>query len=132
MTKQEIKEEFKQMEGDPQLKGKIKQKQREMATRRMMQAVGDATVVITNPTHIAIALKYDENSGNAPIVIGKGADHIALKIKEIARENNVPIMEDKELARLMYETIDIDREIPIELYNAVAEILAMVYKLRNK
>ncbi len=132
MTKQEIKEEFKQMEGDPQLKGKIKQKQREMATRRMMQAVGDATVVITNPTHIAIALKYDENSGNAPIVIGKGADHIALKIKEIARENNVPIMEDKELARFMYETIDIDREIPIELYNAVAEILAMVYKLRNK
>lgn len=132
MTKQEIKEEFKQMEGDPQLKGKIKQKQREMATRRMMQAVGDATVVITNPTHIAIALKYDENSGNAPIVIGKGADHIALKIKEIARENNVPIMENKELARIMYETIDIDREIPVELYNAVAEILAMVYKLRNK
>ncbi len=120
------------MEGDPQLKGKIKQKQREMATRRMMQAVGDATVVITNPTHIAIALKYDENSGNAPIVIGKGADHIALKIKEIARENNVPIMENKELARIMYETIDIDREIPVELYNAVAEILAMVYKLRNK
>ena len=132
MTKQEIKEEFKQMEGDPQLKGKIKQKQREMATRRMMQAVGDATVVITNPTHIAIALKYDENSGNAPIVIGKGADHIALKIKEIAKENNIPIMENKELARIMYETIEIDKEIPVELYNAVAEILAMVYKLKNK
>ncbi|MGL4847493.1 MAG: fused FliR family export protein/FlhB family type III secretion system protein [Clostridium sp.] len=132
MSKQEIKEEYKQMEGDPQIKGKIKQKQREMATKRMMSAVGDATVIITNPTHIAIAIKYDENSEQAPIVIGKGADNIALKIKEIAKENNIPIMENKSLARLIYETIDIDKEITVDLYEAVAEILAMVYKLKNK
>lgn len=132
MSKQEIKEEFKQMEGDPQIKGKIKQKQREMATKRMMQSVGDATVIITNPTHIAIALKYDENSEKAPIVVAKGADNIALKIKEVAKENNVPIMENKELARLMYETVEIDNEITVDLYGAVAEILAMVYKLKNK
>lgn len=132
MSKQEIKEEFKQMEGDPQIKGKIKQKQREMATRRMMQSVADATVVITNPTHIAIALKYDESKGEAPVVVAKGADYIAIKIKELAKENNVPIMENKPLARLMFDQVEIDQQIPGDMYQAVAEILAMVYKMKNK
>lgn len=132
MSKQEIKEEFKQMEGDPQIKGKIKQKQREMATRRMMQSVADATVVITNPTHIAIALKYDESKGEAPVVVAKGGDHIAIKIKELAKENNVPIMENKPLARLMFDQVEIDQQIPGDMYQAVAEILAMVYKMKNK
>lgn len=132
MTKQEIKEEYKQMEGDPQIKSKIKQKQREMATRRMMASVADATVVITNPTHLSIALKYEEGNNEAPKVVAKGADLVALKIKEVAKENDVPIMENKPLARMIYEQVDIDREIPQEMYQAVAEILAMVYKLKNK
>ena len=132
MTKQEIKEEYKQMEGDPQIKSKIKQKQREMATRRMMASVADATVVITNPTHLSIALKYEEGNNEAPKVAAKGADLVALKIKEVAKENDVPIMENKPLARMIYEQVDIDREVPQEMYQAVAEILAMVYKLKNK
>lgn len=132
MTKQEIKEEYKQMEGDPQIKSKIKQKQREMATRRMMASVADATVVITNPTHLSIALKYEEGNNEAPKVVAKGADLVALKIKEVAKENDVPIMENKPLARMIYEQVDIDREVPHEMYQAVAEILAMVYKLKNK
>ena len=132
MTKQEIKEEYKQMEGDPQIKSKIKQKQREMAPRRMMASVADATVVITNPTHLSIALKYEEGNNEAPKVVAKGADLVALKIKEVAKENDVPIMENKPLARMIYEQVDIDREVPQEMYQAVAEILAMVYKLKNK
>lgn len=132
MTKQEIKEEYKQMEGDPQIKSKIKQKQRERATRRMMASVADATVVITNPTHLSIALKYEEGNNEAPKVVAKGADLVALKIKEVAKENDVPIMENKPLARMIYEQVDIDREVPQEMYQAVAEILAMVYKLKNK
>lgn len=132
MTKQEIKEEYKQMEGDPQIKSKIKQKQREMATRRMMASVADATVVITNPTHFSIALKYEEGNNEAPKVVAKGADLVALKIKEVAKKNDVPIIENKPLARMIYEQVDIDREIPQEMYQAVAEILAMVYKLKNK
>ena len=132
MTKQEIKEEYKQMEGDPQIKSKIKQKQREMATRRMMASVADATVVITNPTHLSIALKYEEGNNEAPKVVAKGADLVALKIKEVAKENDVPIMENKPLARMIYKEVELDREIPQEMYQAVAEILAMVYKLKNK
>ena len=131
MTKQEIKEEYKQMEGDPQIMGKIKQKQREMATRRMMQSVADATVVITNPTHLAIAIKYEDGEMEAPKVVAKGADLVALKIKEIAKENDVPIMENKPLARMLFEQVDIDREIPQDMYQAVAEILAMVFKLKK-
>lgn len=131
MSKQEVKEEFKQQEGDPIVKGKRKQKQREMAMRRMMQDIPDATVVITNPTHIAIALKYEENSGKAPKVIGKGADNIAIKIKEIAKDNDIPIIENKELARLIYKEIEVDMEIPYNMYKAVAEILAIVYKMKK-
>ncbi|AYE33417.1 fused FliR family export protein/FlhB family type III secretion system protein [Clostridium septicum] len=132
MTKQEVKEEYKQMEGDPQLKSKIKQKQREMSQRRMMQSVGDATVVITNPTHLAVAIKYEDGENEAPRVIAKGADNIAMKIKELAKESEVPIIENKPLARLIYNQVEIDEEIPQDMYQAVAEILAMVYKLNQK
>ena len=131
MTKQEIKDEYKQSEGDPKIKSKIKQKQREIASRRMMEAVPDATVVITNPTHLAIAIKYEEGQMEAPKVVAKGADYIALKIKEIAKENKVPIMENKPLARMMYEKVEVDEEIPQDMYQAVAEILAAVYKLNK-
>ena len=132
MTKQEIKEEFKQMEGDPQVKGKIKQIQREMAMKRMMQSVPDASVVITNPTHIAVALRYKEGIDSAPMVVAKGADNVAIKIKELARENDVPIIENKSLARLIFSQVDIDREVPQDMYQAIAEILAIVYKLKKK
>lgn len=133
MTKQEVKEEYKQMEGDPQIKSKIKQRQREMSQRRMMQSVGDATVVITNPTHLAIAIKYEEGKMEAPKVIAKGADNIALKIKEKALEYKVPIIENKPLARLIYDSVEIDSDIPQDMYQAVAEVLAMVFKLeKNK
>lgn len=131
MTKQEVKEEYKQMEGDPQIKGKIKQKQREMATRRMMQNVPDASVIITNPTHIAIALKYESGKSNAPTLIAKGSGYVAIKIKEIAKEHDIPIIENKPLARLMFDKVDLDSEIPSEMYQAVAEILALVYKLKK-
>lgn len=131
MTKQEIKEEYKQMEGDPQVKGKIKQKQREMATRRMMQNVPDASVIITNPTHISIALKYESGNSNAPTLVAKGSGYVAIKIKEIAKENDIPIIENKPLARLMFDKVDLDSEIPSEMYQAVAEILALVYKLKK-
>lgn len=131
MSKQEVKEEYKQDEGDPQIKSKIKQKQREMATRRMMQEIPKATVVVTNPTHIAVALKYEEGL-NAPVVAAKGADRVALKIKEIAKENDVPIIENKPLARLMYSEVELDEEIPMDMYEAVAEILALVYKIKER
>lgn len=131
MSKQEIKEEYKQMEGDPQIKSKIKQKQREMSQKRMMQAVGDATVVVTNPTHIAVAIKYVDGETDAPIVVAKGADNLALKIKEKAKELDIPIIEDKPLARLIFSEVEVDDKIPQDLYQAVAEILAMVFKLKK-
>jgi len=132
MSVQEIKEEYKQQEGDPQIKSKIRQKQREMAASRMMQSVPDATVVITNPTHLAIAIKYEQGGEGAPIVVAKGADNVAIKIKEIARENDIPIIENKPLARLIYKDLDVGSEIPAEMYGAVAEILALVYKLKKR
>lgn len=133
MTKQEVKEEYKQMEGDPQIKSKIKQRQREMSQRRMMQSVGDATVVITNPTHLAVAIKYEEGKMEAPKVIAKGADNVALRIKEKALEYKVPIIENKPLARLIHDSVEIDSDIPQDMYQVVAEVLAMVFKLeKNK
>lgn len=133
MTKQEIKDEYKQSEGDPQLKGKIKQKQREIGMRRMMSSVADATVVITNPTHLAIALKYEEGGEmETPKVVAKGADYIAFKIKNTAKENDIPIIENKPLARLMYDRVEIDDDIPQDLYQAVAEVLVVVMKLKKK
>lgn len=129
MTKQEVKDEYKQMEGDPQIKGKIKQKQRALANQRMMSNVADATVVITNPTHYAVAIKYIDKEMPAPKVVAKGVDYLALKIKDLAKENKVPIMENKALARAIYDKIEVDQEISPEMYQAVAEILAMVFKM---
>lgn len=131
MSKQEIKEEYKTIEGDPQLKAKIKERQRQLATRRMMHDVPKATVVITNPTHYAVALQYTENM-SAPVVVAKGQDQIALKIKEIARENNVVMVENKPLARLLYQKVEIGEAIPAELYQAVAEVLAYVYRMKRR
>lgn len=132
MTKQEIKEEYKNAEGDPQVKSKIKQKMRQASMQRMMQAVPEADVIITNPTHFAIALKYDEGSNRAPIVVAKGVEYVAQKIKEKGKESGIPIVENKPLARSLYYTVDLDKEIPPELYGAVAEVLAFVYNLQKK
>ncbi len=132
MSKQEIKDEYKQSEGDPQLKAKIKEKQRAFAMGRMMQEVPKADVIITNPTHFAVALKYDASVGEAPIVLAKGQDLIAQNIKKIAGENDVPIVENKPLAQALYKTVDIGDFIPTELYEAVAEVLAYVYNLKKQ
>lgn len=132
MSKQEVKEEYKMTEGDPKIKGQIKQKQQAMSRQRMMQAVPEANVVIRNPTHYAVALKYDHEKNRAPVVVAKGEDYMALKIIEIAQEHNVVIMENKPLARALYAEVGIDMEIPSEFYNPVAEILAYVYSLNEK
>ena len=132
MTKQEVKEEYKNAEGDPEIKGKIKARMREASQRRMMQAIPKADVVITNPTHYAVAIRYDTEVAPAPIVVAKGSDYLAQKIKQIARENNVEIVEDKPLARMLFANVDVDKQIPPELYPAVAEILAMVYHAQGK
>ena len=131
MTKQEVKEEHKQREGDPMIKSRIRRIQREMASKRMMADVPKADVVITNPTHIAVVLKYSDNLP-APQIVAMGADHVAEKIKEIARENNVPIVENKPLARTIFKTMKIGQVIPRELFVAVAEVLSYVYRLRRK
>lgn len=132
MTKQEVKEEYKQMEGDPHIKGKIKQKQRQMANQRMMQAVPSSTVILTNPTHISIAIRYEQGKDTTPIVVAKGADEVAFRIREIAKSHDIPIIENVPLARLIYKEVDIDQEIPEEMYKAVAEVLVAVYKIKNK
>ncbi len=132
MTKQEVKDEYKQAEGDPQIKGKIKQRMMEASRRRMMQAVPSADVVITNPTHYAVAIKYDAEKYDAPVVLAKGADYVAGKIKEVARENDVEIVENKPLARMLYANVEIGEMVPPELYQAVAEVLALVYKMKGK
>jgi len=131
MTKHEVKQETKQREGDPLVKSKIKSAQRQMANKRMMSAIPDADVVVSNPTHYAIALKYDATKMNAPKVVAKGIDLIALKIMEIAREHDVPVVEDRVLARILYSTVEIDSEVPPKLYQAVAKVLSYVYQLRN-
>ncbi len=131
MSKQEVKEEFKQQEGDPKIKGKIRQKQRQMAMARMMQEVPQADVIVTNPTHFAVALKY-QSGMSAPIVIAKGQDLVAQKIKAIARESKIPIVENKPLARALFAAVEIGAAIPQELYKAVAEVLAYVYRLKRK
>ncbi|MBE5950150.1 MAG: flagellar biosynthesis protein FlhB [Lachnospiraceae bacterium] len=132
MTKQEVKDEYKQQEGDPQVKGRIKSKMREASMQRMMQKMPEADVVITNPTHFACAIKYDKEQAAAPVLIAKGADHLAQKIKDVAREFQVPIVENKPLARMLYYNVDLDAEIPQELYQMTAEVLAYVYQLKNK
>jgi flagellar biosynthetic protein FlhB len=130
MTKQEVKDEHKQTEGDPAVKARIRSVQREMARRRMMEAVPEATVVITNPTHLAIALKYEDGM-HAPQVIAKGAGYVAQKIKAIAAENDIPQVENKPLARTIFKSTEVGDYIPAELYRAVAEILAYVYRLKG-
>lgn len=132
MTKQEVKDEYKNQEGDPQVKGKQKQRMQEASRRRMMQQLPEADVVITNPTHYAVAIKYDPDKYDAPYVIAKGEDFLAQKIKEIAREHDVEIVENKPLARMLYANVDIGGLIPPELYQSVAEVLAFVYHLKGK
>lgn len=132
MTKQEVKDEYKQIEGNPEIKGQIKQKQREMSMSRMMQMVPQADVIVRNPTHYAIALKYDMDKDTAPIVLAKGKDHIALRIVAVGEENEIPIKENKLLARGLYESAEINDYIPAELYKAVAELMAWVYSNKKK
>jgi len=132
MTKQEIKDEYKQQEGDPQIKGRIRQRMREASQRRMMQDLPRADVVITNPTHYAVAIQYDPEIADAPIVLAKGEDYLAARIKEIAKENKIEIVENKPLARMLYANVDVGQAVPPELYQAVAEVLAFVYHLQGK
>lgn len=130
MTKQEVKDEYKNTEGDPQIKGQQKRRMQEASQRRMMQDVPKADVVITNPTHISVAIRYDAEQESAPTVLAKGEDYLAMKIRKKAKESNVPLMENKPLARAIYATVDVGEQIPPELYQAVAEILAIVYNNR--
>lgn len=132
MSKQDIKDEYKNSEGDPLIKSKIKQRQREMAMRRMMSEVPSADVVITNPTHYAIALKYDENQMDAPKVVAKGTDFVAQKIKLIAKEHDVIMVENRPLARAMYDQVEVGQAVPEEFFKAIAEILAYVYRIKRK
>ncbi|MEC9171981.1 MAG: EscU/YscU/HrcU family type III secretion system export apparatus switch protein, partial [SAR324 cluster bacterium] len=131
MTKQEVKEENKQTEGDPQLKQRIRQIQREMSNARMMQEVPKADALIVNPTHFSVALQYDREVMEAPTVIAKGADYLALRMRNVARENDVPILERPALARDLYSSVDIGESIPERFYKAIAEILAYVYRLKS-
>ena len=131
MTLHEVKEEYKQMEGDPKIKSKRQQKQREMSMARTMEGVRDSTVVITNPTHIAIAIRYDQEKDQAPVVMAKGLDFLAQKMKEEAKKNDIPIIENKPLARTMYYQVEPGSMVPLELYQAMAEVLALVYTMNN-
>ncbi|MCG8635342.1 MAG: flagellar biosynthesis protein FlhB [Desulfobacterales bacterium] len=131
MTKKEVKDEMKQTEGDPMVKSRIRQLQHEAARKRMMAEVPEADVVVTNPTRLAVALKYDNTSMEAPMVVAKGAGSVAKNIRRIARENDVPLVEDKQLARNLYRLVDIGGEVPLEYYQAVAELLAYVYRLKK-
>lgn len=131
MTKQEVKEEFKRSEGDPQIKAQFRRRHREMARKRMMQDVPKADVVVTNPTHLAVALRYDSKKMNAPIVVAKGQRLVAERIKEIARKSGVPIVENKPVARALFADVEIGHPVPVELYQAIAEILAFVYRLKR-
>ncbi|MDE6893585.1 MAG: flagellar biosynthesis protein FlhB [Lachnospiraceae bacterium] len=132
MTKQEVKDEYKNQEGDPQIKGKQKQKMREASMRRMMQHLPEADVVITNPTHYAVAIKYDADKYDAPYVLAKGEDYLAQRIKDVAKENDIEIVENKPLARMLYANVEVGGLIPPELYQSVAEVLAFVYHLKGK
>ena len=132
MTKQEVKDEYKNTEGNPQIKSRIRSKMQEVSRARMMQSVPEADVVITNPTHLAVAIKYDKELGEAPVVLAKGADYLAARIKECAAENKVEIVENKPLARMLYYNVEIGNQIPPELYQMVAEVLAYVYNIQGK
>jgi flagellar biosynthetic protein FlhB len=131
MSIRDIKDEYKQTEGDPLVKGKIRQLRMERSRKRMMAAVPEATVVVTNPTHFAVALKYEQGM-QAPICVAKGSDRIALRIRELARENEVPVVENPPLARALFAAIDIDQEVPEDQYRAVAEVIGFVYRMRER
>ena len=131
MTKQEVKDEHKDAEGRPEVKGRVRQLQREMSQRRMMTAIPEADVIITNPTHYAVALKYDPEKGNAPVLLAKGSDFIALKIREIGNEHRIQVLESPALARSIFYSTDIEQQIPAGLYLAVAQVLAYVYQIRQ-
>lgn len=132
MSKQEQKEEYKQMEGDPFMKGLRRQKQRELSMNQMMKMVPEATVIVTNPTHYSVALRYRMEQDHAPVVLAKGIDLKALKIREIAKEHDIPIIENRPLARSLYATVEINQEIPFEMYEAVKDLLILVYELERK
>ena len=132
MTKQELKDEYRQSEGDPQVKAKLRQLRAEKARQRMMQNVPNADVVITNPTHFAVALQYDPDKMEAPVCLAKGMDNIALKIREVAKENKVTIYENPPLARVLYDAVEIDEAIPAEHYKAVAQVISYVFKMKGK
>ncbi|MDR1700263.1 MAG: flagellar biosynthesis protein FlhB [Lachnoclostridium sp.] len=132
MTKQEVKDEYKQTEGNPEIKGQIRRKMQEASRRRMMQKLPEADVVITNPTHLAVAIQYDKKESEAPVVIAKGADYLAQRIKEIANENKIEIVENKPVARMLYHNVELGEQIPPELYQTVAEILAYVYGIKGR
>jgi flagellar biosynthetic protein FlhB len=132
MSKQELKEEFKQTEGDPQVKARLRQLREQKARQRMMQAVPEADVVITNPTHYAVALKYDSKAMDAPQMVAKGADLVAQKIRELAKEHKVPVVENAPLARALYDSMEIEQTIPAEHYKAVAEVISYVFRLKGK
>ncbi len=131
MTKQEVKDEYKNTEGNPEIKGRQRSKMREASQRRMMQSLPSADVVITNPTHYAVAIKYDAQKYSAPVVVAKGENFLAQKIKDVAKEHHIEIVENKPLARMLYANVDVGQEVPPELYQAVAEVLAFVYSLRE-
>ena len=131
MTKQEIKDEYKQQEGDPMVKQKLRAIRRERVRNRMMEAVPESDVVITNPSHYSVALKYDSKTMNAPIVVAKGVDKVALKIREIAEQNDIMIMRNPPLTRLLYDHADVDEEIPLEYYKAVAQVIGYVYRMKG-
>jgi flagellar biosynthetic protein FlhB len=131
MTKQEIKEEMKNTEGDPMVKSRIRTIQRDAAFRRMMSEVPKADVVVTNPTHLAVALQYDTDTMDAPVVVAKGQRLIAERIKEIAREHDIPVIENRPLARALFKACDVGMQIPVSLFRAVAEVLAYVYRLKG-
>jgi flagellar biosynthetic protein FlhB len=132
MSKQDIKEEYKRTEGDPLIKGKIKEKQRQMAMSRMMQSVPEADVIIRNPTHYAVAIKYNNQTNKAPLVLAKGADHVALRIISVATAHDIMLTENKALARGLYESVELNQEIPEKFYQPVAEVLAYVYSLKKQ
>lgn len=132
MTKQEVKDEYKQQEGDPKIKQRLRQIRADRARNRMMAAVPESDVIITNPTHFSIALKYDSTKMRAPVVVAKGVDYLALTIRKIAEENNIPMVQNPPLARALYASVDVDGEIPVAHYKAVAEVISYIYKLKGK
>jgi flagellar biosynthetic protein FlhB len=131
MSKQEVREELKRFEGDPKIRERRRAIQRRLAMQRMMQKVPRATVVITNPTHLAVAIEYRKDEMDAPVVVAKGAEHLAQRIREIALDHGVPVLEKRDLARALYQAVEVGQTIPVELYQAVAEVLAYVYRLKG-